>query len=196
MIDTGYMRKVLVNLVSNAIKFTPDSGRIDIFVASVKGKNGEKLFYMNVCDTGHGLVVEDLEKIFDRFYHLRRVPNIRFTGRAVQHRSFPVQADCIFAWRRNLCPQYHRQGASFRMLMPLIPGERVETNGEWVQPDSVYLPILCNRRIPRRKRLSWLWKIIKICVRISAHCLWGIIVCLRQVTGRRLLKSFRNIPST
>lgn len=40
MIDTGYMRKVLVNLVSNAIKFTPDSGRIDIFVASVKGKNG------------------------------------------------------------------------------------------------------------------------------------------------------------
>ena len=67
MIDTGYMRKVLVNLVSNAIKFTPDSGRIDIFVASVKGKNGEKLFYMNVCDTGHGLVAEDLEKIFDRF---------------------------------------------------------------------------------------------------------------------------------
>lgn len=72
MIDTGYMRKVLVNLVSNAIKFTPDSGRIDIFVASVKGKNGEKLFYMNVCDTGHGLVAEDLEKIFDRFYQSKK----------------------------------------------------------------------------------------------------------------------------
>ncbi len=88
MIDTGYMRKVLVNLVSNAIKFTPDSGRIDIFVASVRGKNGERLFYMNVCDTGHGLVAEDLKRFSTAFTSLRRVPNIRFTGRAVQASVF------------------------------------------------------------------------------------------------------------
>ena len=72
MIDPGYMRKVLVNLVSNAIKFTPDGGRIDIFVASIKGEGGEKLLYMNVCDTGHGIVTEDMEKIFDRFYQSKK----------------------------------------------------------------------------------------------------------------------------
>ena len=141
MIDTGYMRKVLVNLVSNAIKFTPDSGRIDIFVASVKGKNGEKLFYMNVCDTGHGLVAEDLEKIFDRFYQSKKSTKYPVYGQSgtgiglfLCKRIVYLHGGEIFA-RNN-----HRQGASFRMLMPLIPGERVETNGEWVQPDSVYLP--------------------------------------------------------
>ncbi len=141
MIDTGYMRKVLVNLVSNAIKFTPDSGRIDIFVASVKGKNGEKLFYMNVCDTGHGLVAEDLEKIFDRFYQSKKSTKYSVYGQSgtgiglfLCKRIVYLHGGEIFA-RNN-----HRQGASFRMLMPLIPGERVETNGEWVQPDSVYLP--------------------------------------------------------
>lgn len=67
MIDTGYMRKVLVNLVSNAIKFTPDGGRIRLFVASIKGEGGEKLLYIDVCDTGHGIVTEDMEKIFRPF---------------------------------------------------------------------------------------------------------------------------------
>ena len=126
MIDTGYMRKVLVNLVSNAIKFTPDSGRIDIFVASVKGKNGEKLFYMNVCDTGHGLVAEDLEKIFDRFYQSKKSTKYPVYGQSgtgiglfLCKRIVYLHGGEIFA-RNN-----HRQGASFRMLMPLIPGERV-----------------------------------------------------------------------
>ena len=47
MIDPGYMRKVLVNLVSNAIKFTPDGGRIDIFVASIKGEGDRKSTRLN-----------------------------------------------------------------------------------------------------------------------------------------------------
>lgn len=65
------MRKVIVNLVSNAIKFTPDGGHIRIYVASIKEEEEKKL-YISVCDTGHGLVTEDTEKIFDRFYQSKK----------------------------------------------------------------------------------------------------------------------------
>lgn len=61
-----------MNLISNAIKFTPDRGRIDVFVASVRGKDGTPMLYIDVCDTGHGIVEEDMEKIFDRFFQSKK----------------------------------------------------------------------------------------------------------------------------
>lgn len=142
MIDPGYMRKVLVNLVSNAIKFTPDGGRIDIFVASIKGEGGEKLLYMNVCDTGHGIVTEDMEKIFDRFYQSKKSTKYPVYGQSgtgiglfLCKRIVYLHGGEIFA-RNN-----PGRGASFRMLMPLVLGEQVETRGEIVEdPGTVYLP--------------------------------------------------------
>ena len=142
MIDPGYMRKVLVNLVSNAIKFTPDGGRIDIFVAAIKGEGGEKLLYMNVCDTGHGIVTEDMEKIFDRFYQSKKSTKYPVYGQSgtgiglfLCKRIVYLHGGEIFA-RNN-----PGRGASFRMLMPLVPGEQVETRGEIVEaPGTVYLP--------------------------------------------------------
>ena len=142
MIDSGYMRKVLVNLVSNAIKFTPDGGRIDIFVASIKGEGGEKLLYMNVCDTGHGIVTEDMEKIFDRFYQSKKSTKYPVYGQSgtgiglfLCKRIVYLHGGEIFA-RNN--PGH---GASFRILMPLVPGEQVETKGEIAESSgAVYLP--------------------------------------------------------
>lgn len=142
MIDPGYMRKVLVNLVSNAIKFTPDGGRIDIFVATIKGEGGEKLLYMNVCDTGHGIVAEDMEKIFDRFYQSKKSTKYPVYGQSgtgiglfLCKRIVYLHGGEIFA-RNN-----PGRGASFRMLMPLVHGEQVETKGEIVEDSvAVYLP--------------------------------------------------------
>lgn len=135
MIDTGYMRKVMVNLVSNAIKFTPDNGRIDVFVASVKGQDGEKLLYINVCDTGHGLVVEDAEKIFDRFFQSKKSVKYPVYGQSgtgiglfLCKRIVDLHGGRIYA-RNN-----HSQGASFRILMPLLACEPVEQTIEVVEP--------------------------------------------------------------
>lgn len=107
---------------------------------------------MNVCDTGHGLVAEDLEKIFDRFYQSKKSTKYPVYGQSgtgiglfLCKRIVYLHGGEIFA-RNN-----HRQGASFRMLMPLIPGERVETNGEWVQPDSVYLPDTLQPEVTQKK---------------------------------------------
>ena len=65
--DPGKLRSVITNLVSNAAKFTPDGGRVDI-----KARQTEDELKVTVSDTGMGIPQEDLPKIFDRFYRVDR----------------------------------------------------------------------------------------------------------------------------
>jgi two-component system, OmpR family, sensor kinase len=57
------MKQLLLNLVGNAIKFTPDGGRISL---SLRQSNGKAI--LQVKDTGIGISLEDTKHIFDRFY--------------------------------------------------------------------------------------------------------------------------------
>ncbi len=57
------MKQLLLNLVSNAIKFTPDGGQVSLSLWQDKGEA-----VVQVSDTGIGIGPEDLEHIFDRFY--------------------------------------------------------------------------------------------------------------------------------
>lgn len=63
MLDRAQFEKVIVNLVGNALKFTPDGGEIDLHL-SHEGQNA----VLRVSDTGVGLPDEDTERIFHRFY--------------------------------------------------------------------------------------------------------------------------------
>lgn len=61
--DAGWLERLLLNLVDNAIAFTPSGGRIAIRVAAADG-----LARLEVEDTGIGMSEEALAKVFDRFY--------------------------------------------------------------------------------------------------------------------------------
>ena len=71
-IDRNHFDKVLVNLLSNAFKYTPEAGTITIRIASGcdARESGPLHRYasITVADTGVGLDEKEFEKIFDRFY--------------------------------------------------------------------------------------------------------------------------------
>lgn len=72
--DDDILYKVLYNLLSNSIKFTPENGCIDLTVTQL----GDEV-EIRVRDTGIGIPPKQLEKIFDRFYQVED-PNIRALG--------------------------------------------------------------------------------------------------------------------
>ncbi|MBT3218850.1 MAG: PAS domain-containing sensor histidine kinase, partial [Proteobacteria bacterium] len=67
--DVRKIKQVMFNLLSNAAKFTPDGGRIDV-VAALRGHELEVF----VEDTGGGLAIEDQEAIFEPFYQVKGGP--------------------------------------------------------------------------------------------------------------------------
>ena len=60
-----WLKQILVNLVDNAIKYTPDEGTVTISVF-----NQGELLSFTVKDTGIGIPAQDLPRIFDRFYRI------------------------------------------------------------------------------------------------------------------------------
>jgi signal transduction histidine kinase/DNA-binding response OmpR family regulator len=66
MIDPGKLKQVLYNFLSNAIKFTPEEGRVTVRVFS----DQPDFFRLEVEDTGIGIKPEDLSKLFVEFQQL------------------------------------------------------------------------------------------------------------------------------
>jgi signal transduction histidine kinase len=63
--DRDKVRQVLNNLVENAIKYSPDGGRIELVLESADGR-----VRFAVCDEGLGIPVDEKARIFDKFYRL------------------------------------------------------------------------------------------------------------------------------
>lgn len=61
--DKDAIQRVVINLLHNAVKFTPEGGNISVTVSEAKGKAE-----ISVSDSGEGIPEEDLPYVFDRFH--------------------------------------------------------------------------------------------------------------------------------
>jgi two-component system, OmpR family, sensor histidine kinase KdpD len=74
-IDFPYMLKAFLNVIDNALKYSPDGSAIEIGASCV----GQKV-HVFVRDHGYGIPKDDLGRIFNKFYRIQRAQNVPGTG--------------------------------------------------------------------------------------------------------------------
>ncbi len=114
--DEGKLRLVLENLISNAIKFTPELGLIH-----VSADTTADALEINVADNGPGVAEEDGERIFEAFYQGRRPQGGPVGGTGI---GLSVVAECVQAHGGTVeLVKGQWSGAHFRVRLPM--GEHV-----------------------------------------------------------------------
>jgi signal transduction histidine kinase len=109
--DRHRLAQVLSNLVGNAVKFTPEGGRLTL---SAEATDGEVI--VAVRDTGPGIPADDLPHIFDRFWHTSRVRRGGAgLGLAISKGIVEAHGGRIWA----TCPP--EGGSVFSFALPLTP---------------------------------------------------------------------------
>ncbi|MBR1524192.1 MAG: response regulator [Lachnospiraceae bacterium] len=65
--DSVKLRQVLINILGNAVKFTPEGGKVELEVERTGGFDGRSALQFKISDTGIGMSKEYLPKLFDTF---------------------------------------------------------------------------------------------------------------------------------
>lgn len=85
--DPASLRQAIINLVDNAIKYTPSGGEVVVKLFVIEAEEGNRdegrgQALVSVADTGIGIAPEDRMRLFEKFYRVRRedVPSVSGTG--------------------------------------------------------------------------------------------------------------------
>jgi signal transduction histidine kinase len=112
--DADRLKQVMVNLVSNAVKYNCEGGRVDIEVTV-----GEDELNVAVRDTGRGIAEEDLPHIFEKFYRVDN-PEQQTKGTGL---GLSITKHIVEAHGGTISVQSVRgQGSTFAFTLPLPEG--------------------------------------------------------------------------
>lgn len=118
-IDLDRIEQVVSNLLANAIKFTDDGGKITI---SANVKN-DRFIKVTVKDTGIGIKMEDLPKVFDKFQQIESalVRKVGGTGLGLPIAKQLVEAHKGSIWLKS----EEGEGSSFFFTIPIAKDENI-----------------------------------------------------------------------
>jgi signal transduction histidine kinase/DNA-binding response OmpR family regulator/ligand-binding sensor domain-containing protein len=80
--DADKIEKILTNLLSNAFKFTPKGGKINM-TARQSDKPADKRWTISIADSGIGIAPDKVDKIFDRFYQVDSNTSRNYEGTGI-----------------------------------------------------------------------------------------------------------------
>ena len=122
--DRMRISQVLINLLGNAVKFTPAGGRVTLTVQETENADGESRVYFAVSDTGIGIAKEDQDRVFRSFEQAGGTNpakqqgtglGLSISSRLVQMMGSSIQLD-----------SQPGEGSTFSFTIPLALGENRE----------------------------------------------------------------------
>jgi signal transduction histidine kinase len=114
--DHARIIQVVMNLLSNAPKFTPENGEITVRVEKEDGH-----LQVSVSDTGIGIEAEDLSRVFAPFSAIQKPSYVKGTGLGLSVTKGLVEAHGGKMWAES---KGEGKGATFNFTMPIL----TETN--------------------------------------------------------------------
>lgn len=136
--DSDRLKQLLLNLVTNGLKYTPSGGRVSLSL-----RRNDHWVFVDVCDTGIGIPADDLPHIFDRFYRVdkarSRAQGGSGLGLSIAHWIAEAHGGALTV------DSTEGEGSTFTVKLPLIPPD--------VPSDSLRktIPSMRALRIPTRK---------------------------------------------
>jgi len=137
-VDPMRLSQVLINIINNSIKFSPEETKIIIDMEKIAGRQlhipdyadascdeGEEYIRIAIKDGGPGITKENLDKVFERFYQVKNIKNRGYgigLGLAISKNIVEAHRGAI--WAESDGPG---KGAVFNILLPLnAAGEKCE----------------------------------------------------------------------
>ena len=110
--DRNRLEQVMMNIIGNAIKYTPDGGHIQISAGSE-----EDTVWMEVQDDGIGIPEKDRERIFDRFYRVDKARSRESGGTGL---GLSIARELVQRHNGTICLVAHEgPGTTVRLTLPI-----------------------------------------------------------------------------
>lgn len=114
--DRARLQQILINLISNAIKYTPPEGKVKI-----TAEKRDSVVRIAIQDNGLGISPEDQAHIFDRFYRVRRPETDSIEGTGL---GLAIVKSLVEAHNGRIGLESRLgEGSTFYLTLPLAPTE-------------------------------------------------------------------------
>ena len=115
VIDAEKLRVVLDNLISNAVKFTPNFGEI-----TLQAKHAKSILTIEIKDTGAGIKEADIASVFEPFYRGEQPNNSLVNGSGL---GLFIAKEAVTALQGEISLQDSTTGAHFVLRLPTSPAK-------------------------------------------------------------------------
>ena len=110
--DRGRLEQVMMNVIGNAIKYTPDGGTI-----RVRAGADAVTVWMEVSDNGIGIPRKDWNRIFDRFYRVDKARSRESGGTGL---GLSIAKEIVLRHGGTIGPVEHQgPGTTIRIVLPI-----------------------------------------------------------------------------
>jgi two-component system sensor histidine kinase VicK len=121
--DRERIEQVLINILSNAVKYTPDGGKI-----SMRVHYNEGYIHISVTDNGIGIPKSDLQRVFERFY---RVDKARSREKGGTGLGLAIAREIIEYHGGNISiSSVFNHGTTVKLSLAVAPDFEREPDGE------------------------------------------------------------------